>query len=232
MDLNAKPPAEGKPTTPNKPNKKSLNLKKKHIILGILVFFVLCAFGAATYYYVQYKELKNNPNKVAQDEAKAIVAKISKLMTLPTDEQPTLATVLDKEKLKDQPFFKDSQNDDKIVIYTQAKKAIIFRENEGKIINVGPILLNDDATKVSVALLDAGGDTNKVQSTLNEKLANSISYVPTEKSSKKYDKIIVVDKSGQKADAAQQIANAIGGTVGTLQADDASPNADIVVIVP
>lgn len=77
--------------------------------------------------------------------------KVGKLLTLPTDEQPTVATVQDKEKLKDQPFFKDAQNGDKLLIYTKAQKAIIYREEGNKLINVGPVTLDTQAPAANPA---------------------------------------------------------------------------------
>ena len=64
------------------------------------------------------------------------VGTIGAIMELPSDETPTLATVTDKDKLADQPFFHAAQNGDKILIYTQAAKAILYRPFTGKIIDV------------------------------------------------------------------------------------------------
>lgn len=64
-------------------------------------------------------------------------------LTLPSDEQPTVATVSDPNKLKDQPFFAGAEKDDKLLIYTNSKKAIIYRPSTNKIINVGPIAISD-----------------------------------------------------------------------------------------
>ncbi len=192
----------------------------------------MLSIGAAGYFYAQYAAIKKNPEKVAQDETKIIVDKVGKLLTLPKDEQPTLATILDKEKLKDQPFFNDATNGDKILIYTQAKKAIVYRESENRIINVGPILLNNDVAKINVGILKAGGDSQAVEKNLNDKFANSINIVAREDAKKRYKGITVVDTSGQKADTAKQLADTLGGTVGSLQSGETSISADIIVIVP
>ena len=81
--------------------------KSIKIILGTLVVVIIGVSGYTAYYfYSKYQSLKNNPNSVAQDETKALVQKIGQLIELPTGEDPTLATVKDKEKLKDQAFFK------------------------------------------------------------------------------------------------------------------------------
>ena len=81
----------------------------------------------------------------AQAEANAIIAKVSKLMELPTDESPTIATVTDISVVKDQPFFSKAQNDDKVLIYQKAGKAILYRESENKIIEVGAVNFNQTA---------------------------------------------------------------------------------------
>jgi hypothetical protein len=67
--------------------------------------------------------------------------KVSKIQQVP-DETPTLATVQDADKLREQEFFKDAENGDKVLIFTEAKKAIIYRESDNRVINSGPIVLN------------------------------------------------------------------------------------------
>lgn len=115
----------------------------------LIVMIVLGSIGAAGYFYNQYKEIKENPNKISIDEIKSLTTIISKFMDLPADETPTLATVTDKEKLKDQDFFKKSENGDKILIYANAKKAILYRPSTQKVIEFAPLLIgsgSQDAT--------------------------------------------------------------------------------------
>ena len=64
------------------------------------------------------------------------ITKIGKLFALPQDEAPTLATVTDKEKIKDQPFFLRAENGDKVLFYTRFGRAILYRPSEDKIIDV------------------------------------------------------------------------------------------------
>jgi hypothetical protein len=63
-------------------------------------------------------------------------------MELPVGETPTVATISDKEKLKDQPFFKMAENGDILFAYTTAMQAILYRPSTNKIINVAPITIN------------------------------------------------------------------------------------------
>ena len=50
-----------------------------------------------------------------------------------------MATVSDLEKLKDQPFFAKAKIGDKVLIYTDAKKAILYDPVNDKIVEVAPI---------------------------------------------------------------------------------------------
>ena len=115
----------------------------------LIVIVVIGSLGVAGYFYNQYKEIKNNPNKISLDEINSLTTVIGKFMDLPMDETPTLATVTDKEKLKDQDFFKKSENGDKILIYANARKAILYRPSTQKVIEFAPLLIGNsgqDAT--------------------------------------------------------------------------------------
>ena len=126
--------------------------KRGQVVTSILVVLALAGFAAAGYMYSQYNTLKNDPQasqKAQADKTNALKEKIGKLISVPKDETPTLATVTDKTKLKDQPFFKDAENGDVILIFPQAKKAIIYREKDNKLINVGPIAITSDNAKTT-----------------------------------------------------------------------------------
>lgn len=108
-------------------------------ILMILVFLLA---AATVFMYLQYSGLKADPTKEAQAEAVKLATQVGKLIVLP-DEAPTVATVTDVEKLKDQPFFANAKNGHKVLIYTGAKKAILFDPVNNKIIEVAPINIGD-----------------------------------------------------------------------------------------
>ncbi len=77
-----------------------------------------------------------------QSETSMLIAQVGKLIDLPKDETPTIATITDISKLKDQPFFANAKNGDKVLIYTNAKKAILYRPSENRIIEVGAVNIN------------------------------------------------------------------------------------------
>lgn len=71
----------------------------------------------------------------------SLLTEVNLLYDLPTDESPTVATVSDKTKLKNQPFFSKAENGDKVLIYTKAKKAILYRPTTHKIVEVSPLTI-------------------------------------------------------------------------------------------
>lgn len=123
-------------------NLKQLMEWLKNNILSILVALLVAASGSTYYFYREYSSLKNEPNKVAVEETNKLVATVGKLIVLP-EETPTVATVSDPEKLKDQPFFAKAKVGDKVLIYTNAKKAIMYDPEEHKIVEVAPINIGD-----------------------------------------------------------------------------------------
>lgn len=113
------------------------------ILFKIVLVLVVAAAGAGGTFYVakQYPQVLglSKTNEQAQAEVDQLLSEVGKLIALPTDEKPTIATVSDVEKIKDQPFFKNAQNGDRVIIYTTARKAILYRPSEKKIMDVGAV---------------------------------------------------------------------------------------------
>lgn len=111
----------------------------KNLIIIILVVLTLGAGGTAAFYYNQYSALKANPQKLAQEENTALIARVKQLIVLPEGEDPTIATVADPEKLKDQPFFARAKAGFKVLIYSKARKAILYDPFAHLIVEVAPV---------------------------------------------------------------------------------------------
>lgn len=119
------------------------------IMSAIALIVILFGLG----FYVkdlkdENKNLKANPEKVQAKEVDRIVAKVGKLISLP-EGTPSLATVSDASKLKDQPFFAKAKKDDFVLIFTESKQAILYREDDNKIINVAPLAIDDKNADIS-----------------------------------------------------------------------------------
>ncbi len=111
---------------------------KTKLIFFIFSFLILVSLGFNLYFFNKTKE--DNTGSVQTDkEIQKIIDEVGKLIILPQDEAPTVATVSDPEKLKNQPFFEKSQSGDKVLIYTKSAKAILWRPDTKQIVEVSPI---------------------------------------------------------------------------------------------
>lgn len=124
--------------------KRAKSAGKGKLVLAALAVVVMAGL-VAVLVFQQVEIRRLNDPVAAAEQAKADAArlrdKVSKIQQVP-DETPTLATVQDADKLKEQEFFKDAKSGDKVLIFTNAKKAFIYRESENRVINSGPIVLN------------------------------------------------------------------------------------------
>lgn len=217
------------------------------VIIGV----VILALIPSIYFYIQFKSAQtriSNPSQFASEDAKNLVATVSKLMTLPTEETPTVATVNDKEKLKNQPFFAKSENGDKVLIYTNAKKAILFRPSINKIIDVAPVNIGPAASASATpatAVVDAGpmlkftilngtsivGLTKKYETELKTKVKNADVTEKDNAKSKTYEKTLLVDVKGTMKAEAKQLATELGIMESTLPSGEATPSGDFLIIL-
>lgn len=117
--------------------RKSRNKIKRNLPLILIVLVIALAISTA-YFYKRSSALKN-PQTASTNETNALIAKVSKIALLPTGETPTVATVSDPEKLKDQAFFVDAKVGYKVLVYANAKKAFLYDPATNKIINIAPV---------------------------------------------------------------------------------------------
>ncbi|OGG23868.1 hypothetical protein A3A79_01545 [Candidatus Gottesmanbacteria bacterium RIFCSPLOWO2_01_FULL_43_11b] len=126
-----------------------MNVVNKIWLPLVIVLFVI-ATGSSVYLFTKYRAAQSalqNPTEYAKVEARQLQEKVGKLIQLPIDEEPTIASVTDADRLREQPFFTNAQNGDRVLIYTQARKAFLYRPSTNKIIEVAPVNIgNNQAT--------------------------------------------------------------------------------------
>ena len=125
-----------------------IRFSKKTAAAVFLVIIFFGAFGAAGYFYYQYKKVTSAD---AKTEAAAYVAKIGKFMVLPQGEVPTVATVADKDKLSSQVFFANAQNGDKVLFYAKAQKIILYRPSANMVIDSTSMAANEAVSNSQAA---------------------------------------------------------------------------------
>ena len=116
-----------------------------HIVfrpIVIISFLAILTIAASAYFYRQYSRAQSQLKQLSvsttnpADQTKKLITQVGKLIDLPTNESPTVATITDRDKLMDQPFFTKAQNGDSVLIYVQAKKAILYRPSINKIVDI------------------------------------------------------------------------------------------------
>lgn len=202
----------------------------------MLLLVVGGAIGFGVVYYSKYKNLKDNPTSAVDETNNKLLARLGKVMQLPADEQPQIAAVTDKTKLGDDPFFANVQNGDYLIVYSKARKIIIYRDSENKIINQGPFSINTEG-KVKVALLNSGAGASAVESAqkaINNALGTDLGVIDAANKAQRsdYPKTIVIDVTGgQRSAETQKIAEALKAEVQTSLPDGEPQPQDTEVVV-
>jgi hypothetical protein len=128
---------------------KRAHRSRLKIVVSTIAIIAGCALATVTILlYKQVQDLRSNPDQAVAEKANQLKDKVSKIMQLPS-ETPTIAEVEteDIDKLKTQEFFRDIKNGDKILIFSKAQKAVVYREDENRIINSGPIVISTSSGK-------------------------------------------------------------------------------------
>jgi hypothetical protein len=75
----------------------------------------------------------------------AVLQAVSELMILPADQDPIIAMVADATRLQsEQAFYRGAENGDVLLVFPQSRQAIIYRPNSNKIVNAGPLIVDDN----------------------------------------------------------------------------------------
>lgn len=110
-----------------------LKKKNKKLIHALLIFIVVLVFF---YVYGKYQRYS------VSDDRQVLIDRVGKLIMLPRDEVPTIATVTNLGPLQKTPFFINARLGDKVLMYGKSGKAILYRPTEDQIIEIGPLNLN------------------------------------------------------------------------------------------
>ena len=224
---------------------KIFQYKNKKRILIVLMFFLTLAPSLFLFskYQKSQQKLKNLESS-PQDEVTRIIKEIGKLIQLPEDETPTIATVTDREKLASQPFFANAKNGDKVIIYSNARKAILYDPAAKKIIDVAPLNINTitptpfgptpSPKPVSFILLNGTatiGLTRQYESELRQKIANFTVLSRDNALKKDYQNTLLVDLNNDQAEEAKNLAEKLEISLSSIpEGEITSGSADFLII--
>lgn len=214
-------------------------MKSKKTLIVLLIILVLASLattsGTAYFFYTKYQKaqkLLQNPTEAAKEETTSVLAKVGKLMDLPTGEQPTIATILDPSKLKDQPFFAKAKNGDKVILYANVRKAILFRPGENKIIDVAPINIGTQSAQqpqtppIKIAFYNGTENlsiTQKAEKQLKDKYVDIEVAQKVNAKNTNYEKTLIVDLTGTKKEIAEALAKELNGETAALPEAETKP---------
>lgn len=196
-----------------KPFFGNLKISKWTLIWLVRMIAALFFVGlgvVAVYYYRQYVEIRRNPDMVKQEENVALLAKVGNMIELPQGETPAIGTISDREKLKGKEFFENSENGDKLLVFSKGGMAIIFRPSVNKIIRVTPLTSGDESMKTNENTFDGqGGVTATLPESDSEK-----SITPSEATASHSETLNVAIENGTTivglASKAQSLLSDIG----------------------
>lgn len=111
--------------------------------LFLRYFIIICLVFLGGIGYLIYSKIAkqnefkttNNPQK-AKEVSQTLKEIVGKIYVLP-EEDPKIATVVDTSVLPKDPFYKSAQNGDKILIFPNAQKIILYRPSINKVVDVG-----------------------------------------------------------------------------------------------
>lgn len=166
-----------------------------------------------------------------EQKANEVIAKVGQLMILSTEEKPTVATIQDAVALaKDQPFFRDANNGDKVLLYRD--KAIIYNPTEDMIVNVGPVFAQNSATD-TIALdirngTNVSGEAGKLANELDANNNYRVVSVGNANNSE-YEETIVINMGEKDIDALVEELDA--QIAESMPEGEPATSADVVIII-
>jgi hypothetical protein len=221
-------------------------LMSPKVFLSVIGVIALLGILGTYYFYNKYQQSVQSSPSEQTKQTQELVDKIGRLMVLPSG-VPTVATVTDIQKLKNQAFFANAQNGDKVLIYPQVRKAILFDPQQDKIIEVGPINFTNtqgtesnaaptqtNASPVKIAIYNgttATGSARQIESRLKRTLSD-VTVVAVERAARlDYDQTMVIDLTGTHADSAKKVSSVVNGEISDFPETETRPTADLLVIV-
>lgn len=238
------------------PDDKQASPKRSNSLTNTLLLALLVvAVGAFAWSFWSYQNVKQEvavlkdpqlASELNQKQTEELLSKVSKLLVLPNERQPVVATINDVETLAStQDFYALANNGDKLIIFQNARKAVIYDEDDNKIVNVGPIFVNNaegepqavtpEADRLTIELRNGSADAGSSIAVRDRLLANyTFNVTKLGKTAKPdYTGYIIVDNTnGSKATMLEALQKELGATVVKEAPDgEADPRAEVLVIV-
>ena len=201
-----------------------MNLLQK--LSPVLIVLTIIGVGASGYFFYQYQRINEELGSIKNkpEEGRVLIDEISRLISLPTGEDPAIATV----------------DGNKILYFTKAKKAIIYDPVSRKIVDVATFNINSTATTSATASIKivlrngtrTTGLTTKAEPDIKKSITNASIITKENAAVQTYEKTIIVILNDSAKDAATKLAKDLNITTSDLPSREAKPKeGDILVIL-
>lgn len=166
-----------------------------------------------------------SPRALTNDE---IVTRINKELSIQGDGNPAILTVEDKTKAS-QPFLQGAENGDKVVLYYKAKKSVLYRPSEKRIVHQG-VYTPPDAKVFIRRGTENVGKVGEIESKLDK--LQDISIVSRDESVKRdYSGVTIVNVTDRYDEKVRELEQLFNTKVVRLPSGESFPEADILIIV-
>ena len=212
-------------------------------LLAVLALLIFGLWSFRSYQNAQEKLDSLDPqvrSAAAQKERQELLAAAGKLMVLPAGE-PLIFDIENAEAMaQSQPFFANVQEGDKVLIYVQAGKSIIYSPARNIIVNVGTLSVSGaslplDTENPLQVEIRGGGASQERLAALEEQLADLVEITAiTAAANDDYQgpTIVALTTDEERLQQAQFFASSLGIRLADqLPAGEASSSAEVVLIV-
>ena len=115
------------------------------VALAVVLYAYYSGYALPFAKNVQPQQLTAEQQKELEVKIEQYLTEAGQLIMLPK-EKPQVLTINDASALsKEQAFYKGSEDGDIVLVFMEAKKAIIYSPDRKVIVNAGPVYLNEEA---------------------------------------------------------------------------------------
>lgn len=117
--------------TPSPPRQK-----RRRYTRATVAFFILFCMSAAlcVFFYIKYQSTQSQTD-APQRTAETALSILSEHVELP-QEEPTVVTIADKQKLSNKVLAARVENDDILLIFPEAKRLAVYRPSTQKLVDM------------------------------------------------------------------------------------------------
>lgn len=225
----------------------------KAILFTLLFILIACAAsGAGVAIYVKQKPeilgLSVDTSLIKQKEQEKLIEELSKILDLPSDEEPQITTISDIHEFESEDSIKNIKEGDIKIEYAKAGETIIYRLQDKKLIGIlykntipskdVPLEVASPSSTIQTQKFalyngtETVGATKWAEAAIKEKYSDSEITARAVAQRTDYPETIIVDLTGVRGTEAEKIASDLGIAAGLLPEGEKRPEtADFLIIV-